>query len=100
MKERFTQDQTVRILRETEVPGVQIREVRRKHDVTEQTFFRWRNKYGGLEVVHTRRLKDIEAESARLKKRGYRGPGLEASFGNDNGVGFGTLRGGLGWCGG
>ena len=40
----------------------------RKHNVTEQTFFRWRNKYGGLEVADTRRLKTIESENARLKQ--------------------------------
>jgi putative transposase len=62
------EEQIVRILREAEVPGVQIREVCRKHNVTEQTFFRWRNKYGGMDVADTRRLKNLESENARLKK--------------------------------
>ena len=40
----------------------------KKHNITEQTFFRWRNKYGGMDVPDARRLKDLEAENARLKR--------------------------------
>jgi len=40
----------------------------RKHNITEQTFFRWRNKYNGMTVPEARRLKDLEAENAKLKK--------------------------------
>jgi putative transposase len=50
------------------MPGAEIRNVVRKHNVTEQTFFRWRNKYGGLEVSDARRLKSLETENAKLKK--------------------------------
>jgi putative transposase len=47
MKKRFTGEQIIRILRQAETSGVQIREVARRHNITEQTFFRWRNKHGG-----------------------------------------------------
>ncbi len=45
-----------------------IRDLCRKHNITEQTFFRWRNKYGGMTVPEARRLKDLESENAKLKK--------------------------------
>ncbi len=68
MKKRFTEEQVIRILRETEKTGVQIRELCRRHNITEQTFFCWRNKYGGMEVSDARRLKVLEGENAKLKR--------------------------------
>jgi putative transposase len=47
---------------------VQIREVCRRHNITEQTFFRWRKKYGGLDVSDARKLKVLESENAKLKR--------------------------------
>jgi putative transposase len=56
------------VLREAEADGAVIREVCRRHNITEQTFFRWRNKYGGMSVPEARRLKDLQLENAKLKK--------------------------------
>ena len=67
MKKRHTEEQIIRILREAEA-GIQIRELCRRHNITEQTFFRWRNKFGGMEVPDAQRLKTLESENARLKR--------------------------------
>jgi len=50
------------------VPGTQIRDVCRGHNIAEQTFFRWRNKYGGMEVSDARELKELEGEDAKIKR--------------------------------
>ena len=68
MKKRFTEEQIIRILREVEVTGSRIQDVCRKHNIVEQTFYRWRNKYGGLEVSDARKLKELESENAKLKR--------------------------------
>ncbi len=68
MKKRFTEEQVVAILRQADTDGVVIRDLCRKHNITEQTFFRWRNKYGGMSVPEARRLKELESENAKLKK--------------------------------
>jgi putative transposase len=68
MKKRFTEEQVITILREAETGAMPIKALCKKHNITEQTFFRWRNKYGGMDVPDARRLKDLEAENARLKR--------------------------------
>lgn len=67
MKKRFTEEQIIRILSEGEQAD-NIREVCRRHNLTEQTFYRWRNKYGGMDVSEVKRLRELEKENAELKK--------------------------------
>lgn len=68
MKKRFTEEQIIGVLREGEQDGVVIRELCRKYNITEQTFFRWRNQFGGMNVPEARRLKELETENSRLKR--------------------------------
>ena len=58
----------IAVLREAERSGAEIRAVVRKHNISEQTFYRWRAKYGGMEVSDARKLKGLETENAKLKK--------------------------------
>jgi putative transposase len=65
-KSRFTEEQIVRMLRETDQQPVA--EVAKKHGVSEQTLYGWRKKYGELDVTDTKRLRAVEAENSKLKK--------------------------------
>ena len=67
MKRRFTEEEIIGVLREQEA-GMTVKEIIRRHGISEQTFYRWKAKYGGLEVSEARRLKELEAENAKLKK--------------------------------
>ncbi len=68
MKKRHSEEQIIRILREAESREVPMRDVCRQHNITEQTLYRWRNKYGGMDVAEARRLKELESENAKLKR--------------------------------
>lgn len=68
MKKRHSEEQIIRILREAEKNQIPIRDVCKQHNITEQTLYRWRNKYGGMDVADARRLKDLESENSRLKR--------------------------------
>jgi putative transposase len=68
MKKRFSEEQIIGILREGEVDGVIIRDICRRHNITEQTYFRWRSRFGDMTVSDARKLKELESENMRLKK--------------------------------
>ncbi len=65
-KSRFTEEQIVGVLKEAEA-GRPVAELGRKHGISEQTLYRWKAKYGGLDVSDARRLKALEDENRRLK---------------------------------
>ncbi len=64
---RFTEEQIIGILREQE-SGSKTADVCRKHGISEATFYKWKAKFGGLEVSEARRLRQLEDENTRLKK--------------------------------
>jgi putative transposase len=66
-RSRFTEEQIIGILREQE-SGQRTADVCRRHGVSEATFYKWKAKFGGLEVSEAKRLKTLEDENARLKK--------------------------------
>lgn len=66
-KSRFSEEQIIGVLREAEA-GRKIADVCRKHGISDQTYHRWKRKYGGLQVSEARRLKQLEEENRRLKK--------------------------------
>jgi putative transposase len=70
-RKRYTPEQIIGKLREAEVEtsrGMTVAEVVRKLGITEQTYYRWRQEYGGLRLDQAKRLKDLERENARLKR--------------------------------
>jgi putative transposase len=66
-KSRFTEEQIIAILTEHE-RGLATAEVCRKHGISAGTFYKWKAKFGGMDVSDARKLKTLEAENARLKR--------------------------------
>lgn len=67
MKKRFTEEQIIGFLREAEA-GMAVKDLCRKHGFSEASYYLWRSKFGGMTVSEAKRLKELEAENARLKK--------------------------------
>ena len=66
-KPRFTDNQIISILKEAEA-GVPVPELCRKHGMSSASFYKWRSKFGGMDASMIKRMKELEAENARLKK--------------------------------
>ena len=67
MKKRFTEEQIIGFLREADA-GMPVKDLCRKHGFSEASYYLWRSKFGGMSVSDAKRLKELEAENARLKK--------------------------------
>ena len=66
-KSRFTETQIVAILKEADA-GMKIGELCRKHGISDATYYQWKSKYGGMEASDLKRVREIEAENAKLKR--------------------------------
>jgi len=88
-KKRFTGEQIISKLRESEVlqsSGLSISEICRQIEIKKQTYYKWRKEYGGMRVDQAKRLKEVEQENGRLKK-------LVADLSLDNAILKETVRG-------
>ena len=66
-RSRFTEEQIIGILREHEA-GIPVADLCRKHGLSSPTFYKWKAKFGGMDVSEARRLKALEEENAKLKR--------------------------------
>jgi putative transposase len=66
-KSKFSESQIVAILKEGEA-GVPVAQILRKHGISHATFYKWKSRYGGASVTELKRLRELEAENAKLKR--------------------------------
>jgi len=66
-RKRYTEEQIISILKEHEA-GASVPDLSRRHGVVENTIYRWKSKYGGMEVSEAKRLRELEAENLKLKR--------------------------------
>jgi putative transposase len=67
-KTRFTESQIINILKEGESGVLTVPELCRKHNVGQSTYYKWKSKYGGMQASDLTRMRELEAENAKLKK--------------------------------
>jgi putative transposase len=68
MKKRFSEEQIVRLLRQAEAANQTVAEVCKQQGISEQTWYRWKKKFGQMGVPDVRRLRELEKENVRLKR--------------------------------
>lgn len=66
-RKRYTEEKIISILKEHEA-GATVADLSRRHGVVENTIYRWKSKYGGMEVSEAKRLRELEAENLKLKR--------------------------------
>ena len=66
-RSRFSEEQIIGILKQAEA-GIKVADLCRQNGISDATFYKWRSKYGGLELSEAKRLRSLEQENARLKK--------------------------------
>ena len=66
-RKRFTEEQIIGVLKEGEA-GLAVADLLREHGISQGTYYRWKAKYGGLDINEVRRLKALETENSRLKR--------------------------------
>jgi len=67
MKKRFSEEQIIGFLKEADA-GLPVKELRRKHGFSEASYYKWKAKFGGMEVSDAKRLKALEEENSKLKR--------------------------------
>ena len=66
-KSKFSESQIVAILKEADA-GMKVSDLCRKHGISDATYYNWKSKYGGMDASELKRMKELEAENAKLKR--------------------------------